>query len=225
MERLLEPELMDSWEQATGYDAMDFTEVNTAFAQEAIALGPQSEALILDAGTGPGRIPILICQMQPKWQVIGIDMAKNMLQLAFQHVVKAQLQHQIRLEYVDAKKLSYPDSHFDMVVSNSLVHHLPNPLSFFQEIKRVLKPNGAILIRDLLRPKNEAAISEILNGIGVEYDEPQKKLYHDSLHAALTLDEVNKLVSQVGLTEVRLHQSSDRHWTLERNYKKIKNKK
>ncbi|PMB35934.1 SAM-dependent methyltransferase, partial [Fischerella thermalis CCMEE 5319] len=214
MERVLEPEVMDSLEEAIEYDAMDFTEVNSAFAQEAIALGPSEQGVVLDAGTGTGRIPIIMCQMRYKWQVIAIDLAASMLQIAAHHVQEAGLQEQIRLELVDVKHMPYGDRQFDLVVSNSLVHHLPNPLSFFQELKRVLKPNGGIFIRDLFRPRDEATMNALVDSIGAEYNEHQKKLFRDSLHAALTIDEVRNLLAEVGLSGVEVYQSSDRHWTV-----------
>ncbi|GAX37904.1 class I SAM-dependent methyltransferase [Nodularia sp. NIES-3585] len=216
MQRILEPEVMDTWEEAIDYDAMDFTEVNTAFALEAIALGPKQASLILDAGTGTGRIPVLICQMCPQWQILAIDLAENMLQLAAQHIQQANLQQQIHSQLVDAKHLPYEDQVFDMVISNSLVHHLPNPLLFFQELKRVTKPNSGILIRDLIRPVDEVTMNALVDSIGNEYDSHQKKLFRDSLHAALTIDEIKQLILAVGLAGVNIYQSSDRHWTIER---------
>ncbi len=216
MQRVLEPEVMDSWEEAVEYDAMDFIEVNTAFAQQAIALQPPIAARVLDGGTGTARIPVLLCQMRPQWQVCGIDLAKNMLQIGSQHVEQAGLQGQIVLELVDAKQLPYKDQHFEMVISNSLVHHLNDPLPFFQEVSRVLKPNGAILIRDLIRPSDEETLNDLVASIGIEYDSHQKQLFHDSLHAALTLDEVSQLILQADLPGVIVYQSSDRHWTAER---------
>lgn len=216
MQRLLEPEVMDTWEEAIEYDAMDFTEVNTAFAKEAIALGPKEQGLVLDAGTGPGRIPVLMSQMRPQWQIIAIDLAANMLQIASQHVQQAGLQQQIRLELVDAKQLPYEDGVFDLVISNSLVHHLPDPLPFFQELKRVTKSHSGIFIRDLLRPVDEVTMNNLVESIGNEYDAQQKKLFRDSLHAALTIDEVNQLISAANLTGVAVYQSSDRHWTAKR---------
>ena len=216
MQRVLEPEVMDSWEEAVDYDAMDFMEVNNAFVQRVIELGPTFSARVLDAGTGPARIPVLLCQMRSQWQVFGIDLAKNMLQIGSQHVEQAGLQQQIVLELVDAKQLPYQDGYFEMIVSNSLVHHLPDPLPFFLELKRVLKPNGAILIRDLIRPPDEETVNALVESIGTEYDAHQKQLFRDSLHAALTLDEVKQLISQAGLEDVVVYQSSDRHWTAER---------
>ncbi|RUR81774.1 class I SAM-dependent methyltransferase [Chlorogloeopsis fritschii PCC 9212] len=216
MDRVLEPEVMDCLEEAIEYDEMDFTEVNAAFAEEAIALAPTEYALVLDAGTGTSRIPILMCQMRSQWQIIAIDLAESMLQIASHHIKHAGLQSQIRLELVDAKHLPYADRQFDLVVSNSLIHHLPDPLSFFSEIKRVLKPNGGIFLRDLFRPADEATMNALVDSIGKEYNEHQKKLFRDSLNAALTLDEVKQLISLVDLQGVEVYQSSDRHWTAKR---------
>jgi ubiquinone/menaquinone biosynthesis C-methylase UbiE len=218
MQRVLEPEVMDTPEEAVEYDAMDFTEVNTAFADRAIQLGP-STAKVLDAGTGTARIPILICQRCPQWQITAIDLAQSMLQISTNNVKEAGLEQQITLELIDAKQLPYPDGQFDVVISNSLIHHLADPLPFLKELKRVIKPNGAILIRDLIRPPSEEVINTLVEGIGTEYDEHQKMLFRDSLHAAFTLDEVNQLISDAGLEDVKVYQSSDRHWTAERAFR------
>jgi len=212
MPRILEPEVMDTWEDAIEYDAMDFSEVNTAFAQLAVELGPLS-GRVLDAGTGTARIPILISQMRPQWQLTAIDFSQNMLLVAAQNVAAAGLQQQIQLELVDAKQMPYPDHHFDLVISNSLVHHLPHPLPFFQEVKRVLKPNGAILLRDLLRPTDQVTMEAHVARISAEYNQYQRKLFQDSLNASLTLDEVNQLLQLAGLEKVKLYQSSEIHWT------------
>jgi ubiquinone/menaquinone biosynthesis C-methylase UbiE len=216
MQRVLEPEVMDSWEEAVDYDAMDFLEVNTTFAQRVSELCPLDVAKVLDAGTGTARIPIILCQLRSQWQIWGIDLAENMLKIGSVNVEKAGLQNKIMLEVMDAKQLPYQDEQFDIFISNSLVHHLPNALPFFVELKRVLKPQGAICIRDLLRPPDENTMNNLVESIGVEYNEHQKKLFGDSLHAALTIDEVNQLISQAGIQGVKVYQSSDRHWTAER---------
>ena len=218
MQRVTEPEVMDSLQDALEYDAMDFLDVNTAFAARAIELGPP-QGLILDAGTGTARIPILICQQCPQWQIIGIDLAQSMLDVGRTNVEQAGLQQQIKLELVDAKQLPYPDSHFDMVVSNSLIHHLPNPLPFLTELKRVLKPQGAIFLRDLMRPDSIGTLEAIIEREAGDCNDYQRGLFRDSLHAAFTLEEVKKLLQQARLVGVNVYPSSDRHWTAEREFK------
>ena len=206
---------MDSPQEAIEYDAMDFLEVNTAFAELALELGPP-QGLVLDAGTGTARIPILMCQRRPQWRIIGIDLAQSMLDVGQKNLEQSGLQQQIQLELVDAKQLPYPDEHFDMAVSNSLIHHLPNPLPFLCELKRVLKPKGAILLRDLLRPDSQQSLDAIVERVTADCNAHQTQLFRDSLHAAFTLEEVNQMMQQVGLEGVKVYQSSDRHWTVER---------
>lgn len=217
MQRVTEPEVMDSSQEAIEYDAMDHLEVNTAFAERAIELGPP-QGFILDAGTGTARIPILMCQWRPQWQIVGIDLAQSMLQVGQKNVELSGLQQQIRLECVDAKQLPYPDKYFDMVVSNSLVHHLPNPLPFLLELKRVLKPKGALLLRDLIRPDSLETLEALVERVAADCNDQQKQLFYDSLRAAFTLDEVNELLQQAGLEGVKVYQSSDRHWTAQRSH-------
>jgi ubiquinone/menaquinone biosynthesis C-methylase UbiE len=218
MQRILEPEVMDSPEEAIDYDAMDFTEVNTAFALQAIALAP-TKAKILDVGTGTARIPILICQHRPNWQIDAIDLARSMLEVAKKNVEQAHLEKQIDLELVDAKQMPYPDSYFDGVISNSLLHHLSDPLPFLYEFKRVLKPNGAILIRDLLRPPSVEILNQMVEAIGGNYNAHQTQLFRDSLQAAFTLEEISQMLQLVGLSDVTVYQSSERHWTIERAWR------
>ena len=215
MDRVLEAEVMDTWLEATAYDAMDFTAVNSAFVADAIALDPHA-VKILDVGTGTARIPILMCRERPQYLITAVDLAQSMLIIGQRNIEEAGLTQRIRLERVDSKRMPYPDLEFDSIVSNSLVHHLPDPLSFFQEVSRLVRPNGAILIRDLIRPEHDRIVDELVSKFGGDYDLHQQQLFNDSLKAALTLPEVQDLIDRVGLTQVRLSQSSELHWTIER---------
>ena len=133
MDRILEPEVMDTWLEATAYDGMDFTLVNTIFAEDAIDLDPHA-IKILDAGTGTARIPILMCQKRPQYLITAVDLAQSMLIVTRKNIEATGLNQRIRLEQVDTKRMPYPDLEFDFIISNSLVHHLPEPLAFFTEV-------------------------------------------------------------------------------------------
>jgi ubiquinone/menaquinone biosynthesis C-methylase UbiE len=215
MDRILEPEVMDTWLEATAYDAMDFESVNTAFAADAIELDPHA-IKVLDVGTGTARIPILMCQQQLQYLITGTDLAQSMLIIGQRNIEEAKLNQRIRLERVDSKRMPYPDLEFDMLISNSLVHHLPDPLSFLMEVKRLLKPGGAILIRDLIRPENDQIVNQLVTKLGGDNNSHQQQLFHDSLKAALTLAEVQDLIDRSGLSQVKLAQSSELHWTIAR---------
>ncbi len=207
---------MDTWLEATAYDAMDFEAVNTAFAADAVELDPNA-VKILDAGTGTARIPILMCKIRPQYLFTAVDLAQSMLIIGQRNVEVAGLMQRIRLERVDTKRMPYPDLEFDMVVSNSLVHHLPEPLSFFQEVNRLVKPGGAILIRDLIRPESDREIDDLVSQTSGDYDDRQRDLFRDSLKAALTLPEVQDLIDRANIPTVELVRSSNLHWTMKRS--------
>ena len=220
--RVLEPEVMDTEAEAVEYDAMDFQGVNGAFAQAAVHLAPP-QATVLDVGTGTARIPILLAGLRPAWQITAIDLARSMLAIAERNIKKAGCESQIRLEFVDAKRLPYASGSFDGVISNSLLHHLPNPVESLREIKRVLKPHGFLLIRDLLRPDSLTQLDQQVAAIAPDYTPHQRQLFRDSLHAALTLPELDGYLHSLGWTgntpqAPRLYQSSDYHWTMERPF-------
>jgi len=215
MQRVLESEVMDSLSEAIEYDSMDFTEVNAAFARSAAILGPVF-GNVLDAGTGTARIPIAINQLRPAWKLTCIDLSANMLKVGAQNVEKADARSQISLELIDAKVMPYPDNYFDMVISNSIIHHLPDPVTFLQEVKRVLKPQGAIFLRDLLRPEKPEVRDNLVEMYAGDCNLHQKQLFSDSLQAAFTLDEVEEMIQNARLDGLRIYESSDRHWTAER---------
>ncbi|MGL4379085.1 MAG: class I SAM-dependent methyltransferase [Microcoleaceae cyanobacterium] len=215
MERILEPEVMDTWEEAIDYDSMDFTEVNTVFAQSAINLGPKI-GKILDAGTGTARIPIIIAKISPQWHLTCIDLSANMLKVGAINVENAGVTSQVKLELVDAKQMPYHNHEFDMVISNSIIHHLPDPLPFLREVKRVLKPDGGLFLRDLLRPQDRETRDNLVEMYAGDCNERQKQLFRDSLHAAFSLAEITHLLAEAGLTDVKIYQSSDRHWSVEK---------
>jgi len=220
MKRILEPEVMDTIEDAKAYDAMDFLEVNTAFVDRLIDLGV-ADGHFLDLGTGTARIPIILAKRVPNIQITAIDLSSNMLNIGQEHVNKAKLTDRISLEKADAKNLPYKDQSFDGVFSNSIIHHIPNPSSVILEIERVLKPQGLLYIQDLLRLESTMAIEKIVDTYAREDTPYQRKLFLDSLFAALTTDEVETMISKTGVTNAKVFQTSDRHWSIERGFQNL----
>ena len=82
---------------------------------------------VLDVGTGPAHIPIELCRRRPDVRVTAVDAAAAMLDRAAARVREAGLADRIRLVRADGKRLPFPDGSFDAVMSNSIVHHLPDP--------------------------------------------------------------------------------------------------
>ncbi len=217
VDRVLEPEVMDNAEESEAYANMDFLSVNTDFVDQLIRLGAH-QGHFLDIGTGPAQIPILLAQKQPQIKITAIDLSAEMLKVAEREVQSAALSQQIILQMGDAKELPFEDNYFDGIFSNSIIHHIPKPIQVMREVKRVLKPNGLIFFRDLKRLDSVADIDAIVNQYAKNDTKDQRKLFRDSLFAALTIEEITGIISSVGL-EATIMSSSDRHWSLESNPK------
>jgi ubiquinone/menaquinone biosynthesis C-methylase UbiE len=215
MDRILEPEVMDSFEDAEAYDAMDLTEVNIAFLERVLEIGVR-KGRFLDVGTGPAAIPIMLAQRLPAVEVIGIDLSPNMLELGDFHITEAGLTDRITLAQADAKDLPYPSQFFDAVLSNSIIHHIPDPLPMLREVSRVIRSDGLILIRDLIRPETTETALGFVEQYASGATPYQKKLFYESFLAAFTILEVEDMLAQVNLPGTVVLQSSDRHWSIER---------
>jgi ubiquinone/menaquinone biosynthesis C-methylase UbiE len=216
--RVLEPEVMDTAAEAAAYDAMDHSEVNRRFAADFLAAlndaGLPPDVEVLDLGTGTAQIPIELCRQSSTLRVLAIDLSVEMLRLAEQNVDHAGLADRIRLQLVDAKQLPFADGQFAAVVSNSIVHHIPEPLGTLQEAVRVLrKPGGLIFIRDLARPHDDARVRELVDAYAADASDHQRQLFDDSLRAALSVAGIRALVTRLGFDGRSVQSTTDRHWT------------
>jgi ubiquinone/menaquinone biosynthesis C-methylase UbiE len=212
MDRILEPEVMDTVEEADGYDEMDHSIPNESFVERLVQLGARGS--MLDIGTGPGHIPLLVCEKIPGATVLGVDLSTHMLRHAERHRAESPHGDRVRFELADAKGLKYPDKSFDAVFSNTILHHIPDPRPFLAEAFRVLRSGGAFLIRDLFRPPNPERALELVKLHAAEANPYQQELFRASLHAAFTPDELRGIAHEVGIpADVVI--DSDRHMSLQ----------
>ena len=243
LERILEPEVMDSPEDASDYDAMDHAVVNRAFVDDLLAtlegskfkvhrskfsvqgsefelpeaaldLEPEGRTCdVLDLGTGTALIPIELCRRFAACRVMAADAAVSMLELARYNVeVQGQI-GRIELAHVDAKRLNFADEMFDLVMSNSIIHHIPEPICVLREALRVTRHGGLLFFRDLLRPRDASELQRLVDTYAGGANTHQQALFAESLHAALSLDEIRSLVVSLGYPADSVTQTSDRHWT------------
>lgn len=210
--RRREPEVMDSAQDAQEYDAMDHREVNQQFAQDLLA-GGNLVGEVLDLGVGTAQIPIEICQQCSSCKILGIDLADSMLQLGRRRVVSVGMTDRVSLERQDAKQLKYPANRFDAVISNSIVHHIPRPDLVFEEALRVVKQDGFLFFRDLMRPATKTELNQLVKQYVGNEARHARQLFEESLWAALTVEEVRKIVVDLGFTGETVQATSDRHWT------------
>jgi len=163
--RVLEPEVMDTAEEAHDYDAMDHAGVNAAFCDDLLAARP-SPRWVLDLGTGTARIPLTLCQKCPGVRVVATDLAHHMLRLAEVNVARAGLADRITLRLDDAKAPKPHAEPFDVVASNSVVHHIPEPQHALAVWWEKVPPGALFFVRDLLRPDTEADVLALVERHG-----------------------------------------------------------
>ena len=215
--RILEPEVMDSPQEALDYDTMDHSAVNRLFVDNFLDAWriPAADRAgeILDLGTGTAQIPIELLRRDSRLNVVAIDLADCMLSLARKNVEAAGFSRQIRLERIDAKGLPYATHHFAAVISNSIVHHIPEPSEVLAEACRVLRPGGLLFVRDLLRPADDAEVRHLVDTFAAGANDHQRQLFEASLRAALGLEEIRVVVAGLGYDPNQVRHTSDRHWT------------
>jgi ubiquinone/menaquinone biosynthesis C-methylase UbiE len=211
--RRLEPEIMDTPEDARDYDAMDHSAVNAVFVSDFLRFRPAAPGHVLDVGTGTAQIPIELCRHSTAATVVALDAAGEMLKLARANVARAGFDARILVADGNANHLPFPTGAFDAVLSNSIVHHIPDPYDSLTEMVRVCKLGGHVFVRDLLRPDDEPTLERLVDTYAAGANDRQRQLFHDSLWAALTLAEVQSLVAQLGFPPDTVAQTSDRHWT------------
>lgn len=208
---------MDARHDAQEYDAMDFWEADRRFASDAVhLLRGRERAEIIDLGTGTAKIPVLMLEKKSDIRILAVDLAKEMLRLAARRVADAGVADKVKLACMDIKRLRVPNAKYDLVMCNSTVHHIPDPAVLFKEIARIVKPDGAILVRDLVRPETMDEAWAIVRRVAAGERMRQQQLFFDSLCAALTLPEVEDLVAGSKLGRMRVAKISDRHFTAER---------
>ncbi|MDI3463934.1 MAG: hypothetical protein OJF50_002755 [Nitrospira sp.] len=212
MNRILEPELMDDPAQVEAYARADFAEENQGFVNRFKEYFPGfAQGKVLDLGCGPADIPIRFAKRYPSCQVIGIDASAPMIQLGEQAVKQAGLADRITLQCERFEETAGARI-VDAVISNSLLHHLPNPLQFWQKLRQLVKPGAPVLVMDLLRPESPEAAQTIVARYAANEPDILRRDFYNSLLAAFTEDEIGSQLARMNLTRLLIDIPDDRHW-------------
>ena len=218
LERIPEPEVMDDPDGVEAYSAAAsqayLERIDRTFVEHALSLGV-AEGHALDIGTGPGVIPIMLAARVPGLRLTGVDLSKPMLQKAREAAEEAGVADRLDFRVGDAKSLPFSEQSFDLVLCNSLLHHLPAPLALLNEISRLVRPGGAILLRDLRRPSRLEFPLHAL-WFGRHYSGVMSQLYRASLRAAYTRAELESLLRRSQLAGARVFRTGRTHIGIQR---------
>jgi ubiquinone/menaquinone biosynthesis C-methylase UbiE len=216
--RVPEPEAMESNEEAEAYSSataqthLDL--LDNTFVDHVASLGVRS-GVALDVGTGPGQIPIKLALKLPQLEIVGIDLSEAMVAKARNGAAAAGVEDKVRFELGDARRLPFPDHHFDLVMCNSLLHHAADPLATLNELARVTRPQGALLLRDLRRPSAIAFLFHV-SWFGRHYQGLMKQLFTDSVRAAYTSQELEDLLARSKIVGGKVFRKGQSHIGIER---------
>src|SRR5678815_4243710 len=214
MDRILEPELMDDPEQALVYAQADFEKENQGFVDRFRDYFPDfSDGHALDLGCGPGDIPIRFAQAFSACRVIGVDASAPMVRLAEEAVQKAGLSDRITFRCERFQDLAGTNI-VDAAISNSLLHHVPNPLQFWHKLRLAVKPGSPVLVMDLLRPDSPEEAQAIVDRYASGAPDILRRDFYNSLLAAFTEDEIASQLARMNLTRLLIDVPDDRHWVV-----------
>ncbi|MFH0965179.1 MAG: class I SAM-dependent methyltransferase [Planctomycetota bacterium] len=206
-----ETEVMDLAHEAEAYAHADFADVNAAFVARLVELADVDRAVAVDLGTGPADIPVRLSRLRPHWWIVAVDASPAMLAFASERLEEEILLGRIHLLLVDAKRTPFAERSFDVVFSNSILHHIDETATFWKEVARIAKPGAVIFLRDLARPGTlEEACEIVRRYAGLEPALLQEE-YRRSLLASWTPEEIRLQLREADLTSLSVTMSSDRH--------------
>ena len=205
---------MDDPEQALVYAQADFEEENQGFVDRFREYFPDfSDGHALDLGCGPGDIPIRFAQAIPACRITGVDASAPMVRLAEEAVQKAGLSDRITFRCERFQDLAGTNI-VDAAISNSLLHHVPNPLQFWHKLRLAVKPGSPVLVMDLLRPDSPEEAQAIVDRYASGAPDILRRDFYNSLLAAFTEDEIASQLARMNLTRLLIDVPDDRHWVV-----------
>lgn len=132
----------------------------------------QISGIILDMGTGPGRLPIEIAKQVDNVQVVGIDISEDMVKIARKNAEEEGVTDRVRFKVGSAYNTGLDDYSIDLIVSTGLIHHLREPLNAFNEAYRILKLGGEAWLYDGRKDVTKAEFRKTVHSLGIEEDLP-----------------------------------------------------
>ena len=179
---------MDLPLHAQAYANADFSEPNskfvTLFSEKFPAFNGQH---IIDLGCGPADITIRLAGQYPQARVVGLDGADAMLEIARKTILRhTSLANRvdIRKWHIGREENPLGSESFHAVVSNSLLHHMRDPLDLWRAIRALAAPGAGVLVMDLIRPQSRIEAAQIVEKYAGKEPEVLRDDFLNSLRVA-----------------------------------------
>jgi len=214
MERVSEPELMTAAEQVAAYAGADFAEPHDRFVRlltERVVDLPAT-GYAADLGCGPCDISIRFARAYARWRVDAVDGSQAMLDAAAALLDRAGVSARIARHRLLLPCDPPIDRGYDLVFSNSLLHHLAEPSVLWSALRAWTRPGGAVFVMDLLRPRSRDAARALVDEYAAGEPDVLRTDFYNSLLAAYRPDEVRGQLARAALENLAVEVVSDRHW-------------
>ena len=185
-----------------------------SFVTRALGLGVES-GVILDVGTRVGLISLKLLWHNENFFAIGVDESKDMIERARETAASWGLSERAFFQVGDARKLRLKSRYFDLVVSDGVFHRFDSPTAVLAEIGRVIKPRGALLIRDFRRP-NRLRMSRLINQQTQAYGKLMRPQIEAALRGAYTARELKPMLQRSGIEGASIVELDVHHIAIER---------
>lgn len=169
------------------------------------------EGAVLDLGCGPGDIIFRFVHAYPRCVVHGVDGAAAMLAHGRHRLEREGLGERARLIEGYLPGAALPLDAYDAVISNSLLHHMRDPIVLWDTVKQFGKSGAPVFIMDLLRPTDRQQAQALVDEYAAGEPDVLRHDFFHSLLAAYRVDEVTEQLRVAGLDSLNIEQISDRH--------------
>lgn len=203
--RVPEPEAMDDPADVGAYAGAAaqryLAGLDEGAARRAAHLAPE-RGWGLDVGCGPAGVPLRVAALRPALMLVGVDLSLPMLRQARAEAARQGLGSRLLLVRASAGALPFRDAAFDLVMSNSLLHHLAEPRRALADAARTAARGAAIFLRDLRRPPRPLLGAHI-RFFGRHYNGGMRRLFEASVRAAYTCSELRQMLPVLPGVRVR----------------------
>lgn len=208
---------MDGLAQVAAYATADFDEPHQRLVDALVArfgdrLATGGDVRVLDLGCGPADVTVRLARALPTATVVGVDGANAMVVEGRARLEREGLTDRVELRLLRLPSADLGAEGWSLVVSTSVLHHLPDPDVLWSSVATTAGPGTAVFVGDLVRPGSAAAVDALVDREAAGEPEVLRADFRASLHAAYRVDEVAAQLAAAGLDGwLRAEPFGDRH--------------